>query len=249
MGEIFFALLVVLLVLSWVLPRTFGGRGLMAFYLFVLPVGIAGIFATQQHSPNPTHSIAQAIEFLLVVLSICLGVMLPVSLLAMRKLVRKRWNPRVSVYWLWLVIVFGAIAAIPWHPYPDKLTGKPRYVPVATAYSRPDLFDGWQATLLCHTLVALLVAIPAAVRHTVIRRERSLAEPVTFSLRQLLTGAGILALVFGLLAWYGAPRVVFFVVILLYSGWPATLILAGTISRQRVSADGGTGIDRPPNIA
>jgi len=70
--------------------------------------------------------------------------------------------PRIPDYWMWLVIVFGAIAVIPAQPYPGKVTGRPQYVLVATAYSRPDLFDDWPTTLLLHSLAALLVAIPAA---------------------------------------------------------------------------------------
>lgn len=238
MGEIFLVLLIALFALSWVLPRRFRGRGVIAFYFCVLPIGVAAMFGNQQCSPNPTNSVGQAIEFLLVVLSICLGVALPLSFLAMRKAKPAVWNPRVSVYWLWVVIVFGTIAAIPWHPFPEKHTGSIQYLPVATAYSRPDLFDNWQGTLLCHTFVALLVAVPAAVRHTIIRRKRGLAEPANFDLRQLLTAAGILALVFGLLIRYGAPPVVFCVVILLYAGCPTTLILAGVLLRQRESSQG-----------
>ena len=60
----------------------------MAFYLFVLPAGIAALFAIIQCSPSPTDSIEQAIECLLALLAICLGGTLPVSLLVMRKSVR-----------------------------------------------------------------------------------------------------------------------------------------------------------------
>ena len=231
----FLALLVAIVALSWFLPQRFGGRGQVAFFLLILPAAIAALFAVQQHSPNPTHSVDQAIEFFTIVSAICLGVTLPVSLLARRRPKPAVWNPRLSVYWLWLVIVFGMIAALPGLPFSRKLASGNRYVPIATAYSRPDLFDGWQVILVGHTLVSLLVAVPAAAHHTLRRRQRGLSEPVSFDLRQLLGAAAMLALVFGLLAWYKAPPVVFVAAILLYSGCPATLILAGIIARREES--------------
>ena len=44
---------------------------------------------------------------------------------------------------------------------------------------------------------------------------------------------GILALIFGSLASHKAPPLVFFVAVILYCGWPVTLILAGAIARSR----------------
>jgi len=156
-------------------------------------------------------------------------------------------NPRISVYWLWLIIVFGVIAAVPVHPFLERITRVTQYLPVATAYSRPDLFDYWQVTLILHTLLTLLIAITAAVRHTVFRWECGRAERLEFSLRQLFASTGILAAIFGLLAWLGAPAVVYFTVLLLYFGWPTTLILAGTICRRRASHEGDSTADRPPD--
>ena len=146
-------------------------------------------------------------------------------------------NPRISVYWLWLAIAFGGIAAIPCVPYLDSKTGITYYYPPATSYLYPAMFEGWPTILLCNTLAALLVAIPAAVRHTLIRQRRSLVEPVVFSLRQILLDMVILALIFGSLASHEAPPLVFFVATILYCGWPVTLIVAGAIARSTSPKD------------
>jgi predicted membrane metal-binding protein len=104
------------------------------------------------------------------------------------------------------------------------------------------LFDDWQTTLILHTLATLFVAVPAAVCHSVLRRHHGHTEPAHFSLRQLCMGTGILALAFGLLAWYGVPAVVSYAVVLMFCGWPTMLILAGIISRGRL-AHPSTGSD------
>jgi len=118
---------------------------------------------------------------------------------------------------------------IPWHPY-SKL-GPVSYLPVVSAYKYPRLFD-WQSTLLGHALASFLVAVPVAVTHAVIRRLRGRVESVTFTVGQLLAATGILAVILGLLAWCGSPPVVFCAIVLLCSGWPIVLFLAGIISRQ-----------------
>ncbi len=131
MGELLVALLVVLLTLSWVLPRRFRGDGLAAFYLLVFPVAVALMFVIQHRSRNPTNSIDEGVEFVLVMSAICLIGTAPLSFLAMRKPTPAVWNPRISVYWLWLVVVFATIAAMPC--LPSALTGEPRRLPVAAA--------------------------------------------------------------------------------------------------------------------
>ncbi|MEN6458669.1 MAG: hypothetical protein ABFC63_07035 [Thermoguttaceae bacterium] len=60
-----------------------------AFYLGILPAGIAVLFVLVQCSPNPAHGIGQAIECLLALAALCLSVTLPVSLLVMLKSVRR----------------------------------------------------------------------------------------------------------------------------------------------------------------
>ena len=99
--------LLLLVVLSGVLPWRFRGRGVKAFYLCVLPAGIAALFVIVQCSPNPTCSIGQAIECLLTLLAICLGVTLPVSLLVMQESLR---HAVTSGRALWIVL--GLTASI-----------------------------------------------------------------------------------------------------------------------------------------
>ena len=107
-----------------------------------------------------------------------------------------RLNPRVSVYWLWLAIAFGGIAAIPCVPLLDARTGLTYYYPPATFYLYPGMREGWLSILIYNTLAALLVTIPAAMVHTLIRRRRGLVEPVVFNLRQILGGMVAFAVVF-----------------------------------------------------
>lgn len=107
MGEIFLLLVIVLSVLSGVLPWHFRGRGVLAFYLGVLPLGIAASFTLVQYSYNPARSIPQVIECLLELLVLCLSVTLPVSLLVMQKSARRAVTSGCA---LWVLL--GITAAI-----------------------------------------------------------------------------------------------------------------------------------------
>ena len=136
---------------------------------------------------------------------------------------------------------------MPWHPFPEKLTRKTQYLPVATAYSRPDLFDDWQPTLIVHALVAILLATPIAVAHSLILSFRGQSEPATFSLRGLLLGTGMLAMILGGLRWYAAPPVVMCAVLILSSGYPVTVIVAGLLSRRMTKGGVQSGTEFPRN--
>lgn len=105
MGAIFLLLVVVLSALSGVLPWRLRGRGVKAFYLVVLPTGIAALFTMVQCSPNPAWSIPQAIECLLELLVICLCVTLPVSLLVMQKSARQAVTSGLA---LWTLLAITA---------------------------------------------------------------------------------------------------------------------------------------------
>jgi hypothetical protein len=153
-----------------------------------------------------------------------------------------RLNRRVSVYWLWLAIVFGVISLIPWYP------GRTGYLPVATAYANPGWRD-WQPTLLGHVLLTLLIATPLAIAHTVILSLRGRPEPVTFSLRGLLLATGAVALILGGLRWCNAAPVVFAAVIILLSGYPATVILGGLLARRITWGQAGSVTEPPPDTA
>jgi hypothetical protein len=89
MGIVFLLILIMLSVLSGVLPRKHGNRGLTGFYLGVLPLGVGLLFLTIQASPSPAHGAEQVVECLLAMLALSLCVTLPVSLLVMSKPLRR----------------------------------------------------------------------------------------------------------------------------------------------------------------
>jgi hypothetical protein len=120
-------------------------------------------------------------------------------------------NTKISIYWLWLTIAFTGMGLVFQRDYSD------------------DISKQWPTILLYHTLAALLVAIPGAVMHTVSRHRRGLVEPVVFSLRQVLVGTGIVALVFGLLKSCSAPSQLYVAALLANFGWAVTLILAAML--------------------
>ena len=140
-------------------------------------------------------------------------------------------NLQISVYWLWLVIVFGAVAITPWHPHSGRSAGHVTYLPVVTAYSINGLDDS-QPTLIGHALVTFCLAVFAATAHSVILAAKGRSESATFSLRMLLVATGVLAAIFGVLRWCKAPPIVYGVVILFFVGNYVTKIVAGLISRR-----------------
>ena len=133
-------------------------------------------------------------------------------------------------YWLWLVVFFCFIGMIPWHAT-QKMPSQPVQYLTVGAYNHWYMFD-WQSTLIVHSLLAILLATAAAVIQIVKRRVRGESEHVTYSLRQLLTATGFLALILGLLAWCAAPPTVLGAVTLSFSGWPTAIVLAGLITRR-----------------
>ncbi len=147
-----------------------------------------------------------------------------------------RINPPISVYWPWLVVVFVALGVIPWRLYPEKLTGNMQDLPLILAYFRPDLFDQRQPILMDHALVTTLLATLIAVAHSLYHGVRGRSEPATFSLRSLLLATAVVAAGLGGLRWCAAPPVVFYAVIIVLSGYPATVILAGLLCRRMTQA-------------
>lgn len=246
---VLFVVLFVLFVLSWVLPRRFGGYGLVAFYLLVLPAEIASvIFELNQRYGSaafPTltkNPIGEVLSFSPVSFLICLGLMLPLSLTALRKWTPGGCNPRVSVYCLWLAIAFGAIAITPWHK--SGKTGEDFSFAVMAAYTHSWIWD-WKPTLVGHSLAAFLLATSAATVHSLVLIIRSKSGPVTVRLKPfvvetgilagVLVGAGVLIVIFRPLGWNIEPLVVSCAVALLLLGFPVTRILTGVIS-QRMTA-------------
>jgi len=138
-------------------------------------------------------------------------------------------NPRVSLYWLWLAVAFGAIMLVPWHRY--SLPGHHRMLPLGTVYVNPGM--NWQPVLVVHSAVSVLLAVFAtAVHHRVQRtRRKAVPQPLTFSLGRLLAGVAVVGGIFSILTYCGAPPLVFLVVILLVAGHPASLALTALIAR------------------
>jgi hypothetical protein len=143
-----------------------------------------------------------------------------------------RFNPRISVYWLWLVFAFVAAGVVSWHLYPDKLTGNMQDLPLVIAYFRPELFNDWQPKLIDHALATTLLATLTAVAHSLYLGVQGRSEPATFSLRSLLLGTAMVAVVLGGLRWCAAPPGVSCAVVIMLSGYPATVIVGGLLCRR-----------------
>ena len=136
-------------------------------------------------------------------------------------------NRRVSVYWLWLVLVFGVTTFVPF--WRSALTGS--LLPLGAAYSNPQSFP-WKPALFWHTLAAVAVAVGVATVHE-LWQLRSKAESVAcvYSLRTVLLTTGVLALAFGLLRWQEAPAIGYLVVLMIVGGRFLTLLLVSALGR------------------
>src|SRR5947209_19968835 len=82
---------------------------------------------------------------------------------------RKMGRSRVSAFWLYAVLCFGAIAFIPWWRL-DKggLISPPEYLPVAWAYlDYQGILDTSEVllTLIVHILICVALAIIATRTH------------------------------------------------------------------------------------
>ena len=142
-----------------------------------------------------------------------------------------RLNPRISVYWLWLAIAFGAIAIVPWHPC--QKMGPVRYLPLASAYVNDLFADNWQRLLIGHAALSAVLATCIAVVHRLFLSRRGRSEPTTFSLRGLFATTGVVALILGTLRWCGADRAVLFIVVIFLAGYATTFYLSGILGRRR----------------
>jgi hypothetical protein len=146
-----------------------------------------------------------------------------------------RFNPRVSVYWLWLVVIAGILSDVPCASYPGRM-GRTAYLNVAHLYANAlrgynDSYimmraDRW---ILLHAAVSVALAVVAtALQHAWAKRRRPDYRPdsKTFTLRGLLLSVAAVACAFSLLASFGAIHVGYAVVLIVVAGRVATLLLA-----------------------
>jgi hypothetical protein len=146
-----------------------------------------------------------------------------------------RFNPRVSVYWLWLVVIADVLAVVPCVSYPGKM-GIPRFVSVAFVYTHAlrgynDVYSlmttgTW---ILLHAAVSVGLAVAATVIHHALAKRFCSdyrAESKTFTLGNLLLIVAAVACVFSCLASLGAISAVYLVVLIFVVGRFAALFLA-----------------------
>jgi hypothetical protein len=136
-------------------------------------------------------------------------------------------NPSISVYWLWFVIVFGAIAVIPWY----RGYGGERRI-IAAVYDHSLDNENAEQILVIHTALATALSSLIAIVHAMRLSVRGRPEAATFSLRALFIVTAVIALICGCLRWLSAPPGVFIAVLLPLGGHITTKILAGAISRR-----------------
>ena len=137
-----------------------------------------------------------------------------------------QFNPRTSVYWLWLVVIAGVLSVVPLkcysvsHVYVDGAL-----IGYNDPYPKMDA-AGW---ILLHTAVSVVLAIIATVIHHALAKrlhKKYQPDPKTFSLGGLLLMVAALACVFSLLASLGAIYAIYGAVLIFVAGWIATLLLA-----------------------
>ena len=146
-----------------------------------------------------------------------------------------RFNPRVSVYWLWLVVIAGVLAVVPCASYPGKM-GKTNFASVAIVYTHAlrgynDVYSWLTAGkwILLHAVASVGLAVVATVvHHALAKRFRSDCQPEskTFTLGGLLLTIAVVACVFSLLSSLGAISAIYLVVLVFLAGRFATLLLA-----------------------
>jgi hypothetical protein len=146
-----------------------------------------------------------------------------------------RFNPRVSVYWLWLVVIAGVLAMVPCASYPGKM-GRTNFVSVAFVYTNAlrgyndsyTLLTGGKWILLHAAASVGLAVVATVIHHVLAKRFRSDCQPEskTFTLGGLLLTIAAVACVFSLLSSLGSISAVYLVALIFLAGRFATLLLA-----------------------
>jgi hypothetical protein len=137
-----------------------------------------------------------------------------------------RFNPTISVYWLWLVVIGGFLSVVPTecisisHVYVDG---------VLIGYNDPHPTMDTAKWILLHAAISVLLAVVATTTHHALAKRflpNYKPDSKTFSLASLLlTVAGVVC-AFSFLASLGAIPAVYLVVLIFVAGRGVTLLLA-----------------------
>ncbi len=148
-----------------------------------------------------------------------------------------RFNPTVSAYWLWLVVIAGVLSCVPLEFHPGPL-GASTFCKNNIAHLYIDAIQGYNDChhimsgdkwILLHAAVSVLLAVVATViHHSGPKRSEPDYQPdsKTFTLASLLLIVTAVSCVFSLLACLGAIYAVYLVVLIFVAGRFAVLLLA-----------------------
>jgi hypothetical protein len=145
-----------------------------------------------------------------------------------------RFNPTVSVYWLWLIVIGCILAVVPSVPYSggNGVTGS-FYVMFLYGAALYDLSDPYSTVdnkwIMLHAAVSVVSAIIATMVHDACTKPCQAEykqDSKTFTWGGLLLAITALACVFGFLAFLGVSFVVYLVVLTVVAGRIATLLFA-----------------------
>jgi hypothetical protein len=159
-----------------------------------------------------------------------------------------KFNPTVSVYWPWLVVVFGIGFA---QAFGRMMAGYYQTPPGL----RDDALYNYAPFLVC-ALIATAIAMTAAIAHHAKRLKRGEKDDASnFSIATILLVLGGASVVFGLLRWIDAPAAFFYIVVICILGRFACLLVNAEITRRRyslsnrtaTSENGQSGKDLPEN--
>jgi hypothetical protein len=145
-----------------------------------------------------------------------------------------RFNPIVSVYWLWLLLIAGILAVVPCVSYPGK-SGETEFLSLIYVYTNGlrgynDSYTLMTADkcLLLHAVVSAVLAVVATLIHRVWAKRRQSddqRDSKTLALGSLLWTVAAVACVLGCLASFGAIHALYAVVLIFAAGWIASLLL------------------------
>jgi hypothetical protein len=137
-----------------------------------------------------------------------------------------KFNPTVSVYWGWLVVVFG-IGCI----FANNIALEPRYQmhrdqrAVIPFEYFPYLFSA-----LLATVIAMILAI---ARHANRLDRDEQDDAANFSLATILLVMGGASVAFGLLRWIDAPAAFYYIVVIFILGRFACLLVNAELTRRK----------------
>lgn len=145
---------------------------------------------------------------------------------------------RVPTYWFWFVVFFGVGCLLPVIPIP--LRGGTGYsVAILAFVYTASIEEGgsqlWETVLVVHTTASAVLAVFAGIcQHSRDKRRGADRNRVdtTFSIRFLLAGVAVFAMVCGLLRLLEAPPMAFLCVLIAGAGQPCTGFAVGLCQRR-----------------